>query len=584
MVAGPEISRLISQFEEYSSRRKNTDDRHHDNSMSMQKDFIDKVRSLKTVMNDYGNPFLEDSEDIYKIDSKDIVQAGTGKLSQIKQIGCNQYADFRNRMQNTASIYEPIKKNKFLLFSRQPKKSSCETKSKLDLAREDCSLFSRLFISCQSRQCDLEEFFSHENQKFPPSLSQSGKINIFVKSQLMEFQEAKGDLPREEPQTDMVVVDGAAMVNSRPPRGTYTFDEYAKDVILPVHVWVGGSMLGVNTAPSEPVFFLHHCFIDYVWEQFRQRQTVDPETDYPFDQHAPPSQAPNRIMDNLETGKRNIDGYSNDYTDQYYRNLTSRKRRSTGDWLVYEPFIEEEIVSKTGRTKRSINSRRSNQKKRKSHITNMDSSMQNSFLLDGEPDIKRWVFIPVKIVHRRPSGLLFGTKVIRNKNIVDGVDVYSYNKYLNYTDEEQQAAYSHSFTSGSGADKVYLQVDGMSYNGKYIDYTIVDSRLPVSESVAFVAVKNPKLNSSISYISAYDSHGRICRPYCHSYGSYSNQYKTCSGVINLTEEKPKLYGEDVGEVTRLLYKSGKGKGFSRSDKNIFLSFYCDFHEMPWGKC
>ncbi|CAG2208108.1 unnamed protein product [Mytilus edulis] len=233
MVAGPEISRLISQFEEYSSRRKNTDDRHHDNSMSMQKDFIDKVRSLKTVMNDYGNPFLEDSEDIYKIDSKDIVQAGTGKLSQIKQIGCNQYADFRNRMQNTASIYEPIKKNKFLLFSRQPKKSSCETKSKLDLAREDCSLFSRLFISCQSRQCDLEEFFSHENQKFPPSLSQSGKINIGVKSQLMEILEAKGDLPREEPQTDMVVVDGAAMVNSRPPRGTYTFDEYAKDVILP---------------------------------------------------------------------------------------------------------------------------------------------------------------------------------------------------------------------------------------------------------------------------------------------------------------------------------------------------------------
>ncbi|CAG2213629.1 TYR [Mytilus edulis] len=433
-----------------------------------------------------------------------------------------------------------------------------------------------------------------------------------------------------------------------------------------VHVWVGGSMLGVNTAPSDPVFFLHHCFIDYVWEHFRQRQTVDPERDYPFDSRAPPSQAPNRIMDNLETGKRNIDGYRNDYTDQYYRyarsprtcrqcrnqypylkcgdwfrglcsattrptesgppggpggpggsegpngprpptgrsnikrlgitkkfsttindssrNKTSRKRRSTGDWLVYEPFIEETQVSKIGRTKRSMSSKRYNQKKQTSHITDMDSSMQNSFLLDGEPDIKRWVFIPVKIVHRRPSGLLFGTKVIRNKNIVDGVDVYSYNNYMNYTDEEQQAAYSHSFTSGSGADKVYVQVDGMSYNGKYIDYTLVDSRLPVSESVAFVAVKNPKLNSSISYISAYDSHGRICRPYCHSYGSYSNQYKKCSGVINLTEEKPKLYGEDVGEVTRLLYKSGKGKGFSRSDKNIFLSFYCDFHEIPWGKC
>ena len=46
----------------------------------------------------------------------------------------------------------------------------------------------------------------------------------------MELLQAKGDLPREEPQTDMVVVDGAAMFNSRPPRGTYTFDEYAKDI------------------------------------------------------------------------------------------------------------------------------------------------------------------------------------------------------------------------------------------------------------------------------------------------------------------------------------------------------------------
>ncbi|XP_052087658.1 putative tyrosinase-like protein tyr-3 isoform X2 [Mytilus californianus] len=417
-----------------------------------------------------------------------------------------------------------------------------------------------------------------------------------------------------------------------------------------VHVWVGGTMRGLNTAPSDPVFFLHHCFIDYVWEQFRQRQTVDSESDYPFDQSAPPSHAPNRIMDNLESGKKNIDGYSNDYTDQYYRYANSprtcrqcrnrfpylkcgdlvrglcsatnrpqirlasqakskkpvnkdlgitrkfsttitdkrkippRTRRSTGDWLVYETFLEEKKVSKIGRTKRSINSRRYTKEKRTSHITNMDSTMQNSFLLDGEPDIKRWVFIPVKIVHRRPSGLLFGTKVIKNKNIVDGVDVYSYNKNMNYTDEEQQAAYSHSFTSGSGADKVYVQVDGMSYNGKYVDYTIVDSRLPVSESVAFVAVKNPKLNSSISFISAYDSHGRICRPYCHSYGSNSNQYRTCSGVVYLTEEKPKLYGEDVGEVTQLLYPSGKGTVFTRNDKNIFLSFYCDFHEIPWGKC
>ena len=49
----------------------------------------------------------------------------------------------------------------------------------------------------------------------------------------MEVLEATGHLPTEEPQSDMVVIDGAAMVNSKIPMGTYTFDEYANDVILP---------------------------------------------------------------------------------------------------------------------------------------------------------------------------------------------------------------------------------------------------------------------------------------------------------------------------------------------------------------
>jgi tyrosinase len=31
-----------------------------------------------------------------------------------------------------------------------------------------------------------------------------------------------------------------------------------------VHVWVGGSM-GPMTSPNDPVFFLHHCFVDKLW-------------------------------------------------------------------------------------------------------------------------------------------------------------------------------------------------------------------------------------------------------------------------------------------------------------------------------
>lgn len=36
-----------------------------------------------------------------------------------------------------------------------------------------------------------------------------------------------------------------------------------------VHLWVGGSMVPM-TSPNDPVFFLHHCFIDKLWADWQQ--------------------------------------------------------------------------------------------------------------------------------------------------------------------------------------------------------------------------------------------------------------------------------------------------------------------------
>jgi len=87
-----------------------------------------------------------------------------------------------------------------------------------------------------------------------------------------------------------------------------------------VHSWVGGQMGGTNTAPEDPVFFLHHAFIDYIWELFRIRQAfvcnINPETNYPT-----PSvvlHEPDRIMEGFAP-HRNIDGYSNRWTMFWYR-------------------------------------------------------------------------------------------------------------------------------------------------------------------------------------------------------------------------------------------------------------------------
>jgi tyrosinase len=36
----------------------------------------------------------------------------------------------------------------------------------------------------------------------------------------------------------------------------------------PVHRWIGGNMADA-TSPNDPVFFLHHCYIDLLWEKWK---------------------------------------------------------------------------------------------------------------------------------------------------------------------------------------------------------------------------------------------------------------------------------------------------------------------------
>jgi tyrosinase len=48
--------------------------------------------------------------------------------------------------------------------------------------------------------------------------------------------------------------------------------------------------MGVNTSPNDPVFFLHHCYLDLLWERWkRQHPTLSP--------YLPQSGWPNLDMD-----------------------------------------------------------------------------------------------------------------------------------------------------------------------------------------------------------------------------------------------------------------------------------------------
>ena len=110
-------------------------------------------------------------------------------------------------------------------------------KEKMQIAslKEDCSLFSRLYVSCQIRDGNLEEFFAHENQCFPPSLSHFGKIRHGTKSNLVAcIERVKGvQYTTEAPSVDEVMLDGAALINMLVPGLSKTFQQYSDHVFLP---------------------------------------------------------------------------------------------------------------------------------------------------------------------------------------------------------------------------------------------------------------------------------------------------------------------------------------------------------------
>ena len=95
------------------------------------------------------------------------------------------------------------------------------------------ALFGQLYISMQSRDGDLKEFFSHEIQSFPPSLSDYGKLHLpSTKSELLKCIPPTTQF---EPLLfyDCRVLDGAAVVHFLPITGAVTFNDYAEDIFIP---------------------------------------------------------------------------------------------------------------------------------------------------------------------------------------------------------------------------------------------------------------------------------------------------------------------------------------------------------------
>ena len=82
MVAGPELSRLIAGYEAMSGVKDAAISmiKHHEQTLSAQKSFLEKGEALFAVLKEMGNPFQEDSADLLVLDTKNIADPAPAEL------------------------------------------------------------------------------------------------------------------------------------------------------------------------------------------------------------------------------------------------------------------------------------------------------------------------------------------------------------------------------------------------------------------------------------------------------------------------------------------------------------------------
>ena len=94
--------------------------------------------------------------------------------------------------------------------------------------KSDVELFSRLYISCQTRDGNLEDFCLHGHQRSPVeedyTLVQRNILTCLV--DLSPYQTKTSD-------ATCIVLDGAAIIQMMKPSAAKTSDEYAQQVFIP---------------------------------------------------------------------------------------------------------------------------------------------------------------------------------------------------------------------------------------------------------------------------------------------------------------------------------------------------------------
>ena len=138
----------------------------------------------------------------------------------------------------STNFYDNISKNNLSLFKSKAKKTPSKSQAKITNMKTNVELFSRMYISCQARDGDLDAFFEHECHGWPPALAEG--INTMrpptSKAYLVPCLEALALRPDDSPKAEVCIFDRAVLVHQLEPMRcnsvVRTFGDYVQKQFL----------------------------------------------------------------------------------------------------------------------------------------------------------------------------------------------------------------------------------------------------------------------------------------------------------------------------------------------------------------
>ena len=116
MISEPEIARIVNEFEvgmDVKESDKQPNEKHHEEARSAQVAYFKNTKSLVTAVEELGNPFLEESEELCKLHNKDVASPSVvSTVRSVEDLGKSQFDTYiSERLVNlTIPLSEPIKK------------------------------------------------------------------------------------------------------------------------------------------------------------------------------------------------------------------------------------------------------------------------------------------------------------------------------------------------------------------------------------------------------------------------------------------------------------------------------------------